>query len=67
MRKLPYILILVISSLHCFTIKSEVLSIPPIQLATKYQQDIDVTEYLISEKLDGVRGYWDGSNMLTRY
>ena len=66
MRKLPYLFILVIISLHCFTIKSEVLSIPPIQLATKYQQDIDVTEYLVSEKLDGVRGYWDGSNMLTR-
>ncbi|MBB1440937.1 DNA ligase [Shewanella sp. SG41-4] len=66
MSKRLYFLISVITSLYCFTTNSEVLSIPPIQLATKYKQDIDVTEYLISEKLDGVRGYWDGSNMLTR-
>ncbi|QQX78588.1 DNA ligase [Shewanella sp. KX20019] len=41
---------------------------PPIQLAKQYQpqQVAKLSDYLISEKLDGVRGYWDGTNMLSR-
>ncbi|KPZ70870.1 DNA ligase [Shewanella sp. P1-14-1] len=39
---------------------------PALQLAMRYQTDTDVTQYLISEKLDGVRGYWDGNQMLSR-
>ncbi|MCL1068164.1 DNA ligase [Shewanella olleyana] len=39
---------------------------PPIQLATRYQDHIEVKDYFVSEKLDGVRGYWNGSNMLSR-
>ncbi|MFT5789518.1 MAG: DNA ligase-1 [Shewanella sp.] len=41
---------------------------PPIQLAKEYQPQrvVKLSDYLISEKLDGVRGYWDGSNMLSR-
>lgn len=27
---------------------------------------IDVKEYFVSEKLDGVRGYWDGKNLLSK-
>ncbi|NMP31867.1 DNA ligase [Thalassotalea sp. M1531] len=37
-----------------------------IQLATTYQQEADFNQYWVSEKLDGVRGYWDGSQMYTR-
>ena len=29
-------------------------------------QNIDISQYYISEKLDGVRGYWDGKNLYTR-
>ncbi|MCL1048877.1 DNA ligase [Shewanella abyssi] len=41
---------------------------PPIQLAKEYQPQriAKLSDYLISEKLDGVRGYWDGTNMLSR-
>lgn len=41
---------------------------PAIQLATDWKgpAGIDISAYLISEKLDGVRGYWDGQRMLTR-
>ncbi|MCG6200900.1 DNA ligase [Psychromonas antarctica] len=39
---------------------------PPIQLATLYHQDIDIKAYWVSEKLDGVRAYWDGKNLISR-
>jgi DNA ligase-1 len=43
---------------------------PRIQLATLYkpsiEHPIDITEYFISEKLDGIRGYWDGEKLFTR-
>lgn len=37
-----------------------------LQLASTYHKNIDVTEYWVSEKLDGVRGYWDGKQLFTR-
>ncbi|MCW8109190.1 DNA ligase [Alteromonas ponticola] len=40
--------------------------IGPIQLAKTYSTDIEVREYLISEKLDGVRARWTGRELLTR-
>ncbi|WP_298941859.1 DNA ligase [uncultured Psychromonas sp.] len=39
---------------------------PPIQLATNYRQDIDVTQYYVSEKLDGIRAYWDGHQLISK-
>ncbi|MCE3254839.1 MAG: dependent ligase [Rickettsiaceae bacterium] len=39
---------------------------PEIQLANLYHSGIDVTKYLVSEKLDGVRAYWDGKNLISR-
>jgi len=41
---------------------------PSIQLATEFdaQQEINIHDFLISEKLDGVRGYWNGQALLTR-
>ncbi|MEZ9198183.1 DNA ligase [Shewanella sp. 10N.286.54.B9] len=44
------------------------ISKPSLQLATEYQADssIQIEDYLVSEKLDGVRGYWNGSIMLSR-
>lgn len=38
----------------------------PIQLAVTMPKDIPISQYLVSEKLDGVRGYWNGKDMLTR-
>lgn len=39
---------------------------PPLALAERYQNSVNIKQYLVSEKLDGVRGYWDGSQLLTR-
>lgn len=39
---------------------------PEIQLANLYHEDIDVKNYLVSEKLDGVRAYWDGKKLISR-
>ncbi|MBK7646211.1 MAG: DNA ligase [Betaproteobacteria bacterium] len=33
---------------------------PPILLANLYRNQIDVSRYMVSEKLDGVRALWDG-------
>ena len=40
--------------------------IPELSLAGTYRGDIDVAEYWVSEKLDGVRARWDGSALLSR-
>ena len=35
-------------------------------LAERWTPDVDPTGYWMSDKLDGVRGYWDGSEMRSR-
>lgn len=44
---------------------------PPLQLATIYpakdnHAEFKIKQYWISEKLDGIRGYWTGSKLFTR-
>lgn len=39
---------------------------PQFLLAQQYKSGIDVTQYLISEKYDGVRAMWDGKQFYTR-
>ncbi|MBK5204577.1 MAG: DNA ligase [Polaromonas sp.] len=39
---------------------------PPLMLAKVYHAGISLPDYWVSEKLDGVRGYWDGEKLLTR-
>ena len=39
---------------------------PPLMLANNFRTDIRLADYWVSEKLDGVRGYWDGEKLLTR-
>ena len=41
-------------------------SLPRLMLATTYHGGIDVSDYWVSEKLDGVRGRWDGQRLVTR-
>ena len=38
----------------------------PLMLASHYISGIDVRKYYVSEKLDGVRAYWDGKQLYTR-
>lgn len=40
--------------------------IPEILLAQVYQHGVDLPQYLVSEKLDGVRAIWDGKVLRTR-
>ncbi|MBV1910097.1 MAG: DNA ligase [Kangiellaceae bacterium] len=44
----------------------ERLALPGILLATNYNSTVDVKRFYVSEKLDGVRAYWNGTNLLTR-
>lgn len=39
---------------------------PPLMLASEYRNELRIDQYLVSEKLDGIRAYWDGRQLLTR-
>ncbi len=39
---------------------------PNIQHGVTYQEVDDISQFYVSEKLDGVRGYWDGKKLITR-
>lgn len=39
---------------------------PRLMLATSYEAGVEVSDYWVSEKLDGVRGHWDGHDLRTR-
>ena len=39
---------------------------PPILLAESWDNSADLTDWWMSEKLDGVRAYWDGQRFLSR-
>lgn len=53
-------LCLALSALHASA------ELPAILLANVYRDEIDVSRYLVSEKLDGVRAVWDGSALFFR-
>ncbi|WP_426369255.1 DNA ligase [Pseudocolwellia sp. HL-MZ7] len=59
--KALFILLLLFISSNAIAIKA-----PAIQLATPYKAQYNISQYWISEKLDGVRGYWDGKVLLTK-
>lgn len=37
-----------------------------IMLPQVYEDNIDISGWLVSEKLDGVRGYWDGKTLMSK-
>lgn len=39
---------------------------PPLLLANLYHPGIDLNDYWVSEKYDGMRAYWDGTQLKTR-
>jgi DNA ligase-1 len=39
---------------------------PNLLLLKSYNSDINVTNWLMSEKLDGIRGYWTGKKLISR-
>ena len=52
--------------LCCLPIRAEELAPPPVMLANVLRGDITLADYWVSEKYDGMRGYWDGEKLLTR-
>ncbi|MCB9648641.1 MAG: DNA ligase [Deltaproteobacteria bacterium] len=40
--------------------------VPPLLLAHRWEPEVDLTGWWMSEKLDGVRAYWDGQRFLSR-
>ena len=42
------------------------ISAPPLMLANVYRPGVVLADYWVSEKYDGVRGYWDGQALWTR-
>ena len=49
-----------------FTPRLFATSQPPLQLATHYRDGLDLSDYWVSEKFDGVRAYWDGRQLHSR-
>lgn len=50
----------------CFSLLPAWAAPPDILLANVYRDDIDVAQYLVSEKFDGVRVIWDGKTLVFR-
>ena len=64
--KLAHFLLLIIIACAPLTPLLAKQNAPDVLLAQEYKSGIDVTQYLISEKLDGVRAIWDGKKFHTR-
>jgi len=46
--------------------EKEEKAVPALLLAHKWENEVDLAGWWISEKLDGVRAYWDGENFISR-
>lgn len=55
--------LLLISSREAF---AQAVQPPQLMLAADYQQDLALQHYWVCEKYDGVRAYWDGTQLLSR-
>lgn len=49
-----------------YTAQTAETQAPNIQLASGYRSNIEISQYYVSEKLDGVRAYWDGRQLISR-
>lgn len=58
---LPAVLLILLTS-----VRAGFAGQPPLPLANIYQEGVALEEYWVSEKLDGVRAYWDGRRFLSR-
>jgi DNA ligase-1 len=61
LRRLACISVLALCSI-CVKAQSP----PSLQLANVYRSDITIKDYWVSEKLDGVRAYWDGARFISK-
>lgn len=51
---------------YCLPLRAAEFAPPPVMLANVFRDNITLTDYWVSEKFDGMRGYWDGEKLLTR-
>ena len=63
---LRWLLALWIGVLMSISVTANADEEPAILLANVYRNQVDVTQYLVSEKLDGVRAVWDGRRLRFR-
>jgi len=63
LRVIPWAIYLLAALAHA---QESSLAAPPLLLAHVASSDIDPAPYLISEKYDGVRAYWDGKTLRYR-
>jgi len=66
MKILLVTLPLLLVNLSTTTTQADTYTKPAIQQAKSYKAVDDIKAYWVSEKLDGMRGYWDGKQLLTR-
>jgi DNA ligase-1 len=66
MRWKPLYKALVLAAMATVTLPLPAVESLPLLLAVAEQGQADVTRYLVSEKLDGVRAFWDGQSLRTR-
>lgn len=66
MFKAPMVTLFGCALLPCGPAQSGQYPTPPLMLASEYREQLNLKDYLVSEKLDGVRAYWDGQQLLTR-
>ncbi|MDR2450782.1 MAG: DNA ligase [Candidatus Accumulibacter sp.] len=55
-----------VALLACAILPAGADEAPPLLLAETIGQDTEVSRYLVSEKLDGVRAFWDGHRLRAR-
>lgn len=58
--------IIIANFLYCVAAPGLAQQPSPVMLANVYHPGIDFAQYWVSEKYDGVRGYWDGKHLHTR-
>ncbi|GLQ47715.1 ATP-dependent DNA ligase [Dyella lipolytica] len=61
LRALPFVIGLLVNPVH-----TAAATLSPVMLANVYHSGVALGDYWVSEKYDGVRGYWDGEKLLTR-
>ena len=52
--------------LYCGVLLSTPVHANDLMLPEVYTEQVDVSGWLMSEKLDGIRGYWDGKQLLSK-
>ncbi|HET7663916.1 MAG TPA: DNA ligase [Rhodanobacteraceae bacterium] len=55
-----------LACIWCFVAMARAGTPPALELVDVYHGGVDLSRYWVSEKFDGVRGYWDGHHLWTR-